>query len=549
MGVPIAIVKSGGTPLGKEIELMSLEVHRELNKIPEAKLTLLDGSVAKRKFVVSNSEFFALGKSISIALGEGNKGDDAAIIVFEGMVVRHAVETSGEGGSMLRVELKDAAFKLTRQRKSAVFTKKRDDEAIAELVKKAGGLTSDVDACKVTHDELVQYYASDWDFIVSRADVQGMLVDVHLGKVSVKPMAIGAVKRKLDYGLDDTGDLSLELDGSQQWSEVSSVGWDLEKHALGEPELGKDPAIKVGNFDASAIAKDLAKGLGGKQNTLFHPAPHAAKELETWASARLLRSRLALLRGTAVVDGDATLAPLQTVDILGVGERFDGKALISGITHKVDHDGWKTELQLGLASDWFSRQPDIAEVPAGGLLPAVHGLQIAKVAGFEADPLGEHRIKIQLPALDENKGVVWARMARPDAGPDRGFVFWPEPEDEVVIGFLDGDPRQAIVLGALHGKPSLPEHLAPSDTNDMRVLISRSGSFLRFDDKLKQIVISTPAGHTIKLDDDGKALSIIDQHGNNITMNDKGITIESGSDFTIDAAGKVVIKGSTVDVQ
>jgi uncharacterized protein involved in type VI secretion and phage assembly len=263
----------------------------------------------------------------------------------------------------------------------------------------------------------------------------------------------------------------------------------------------------------------------------------------------LLRSRLALLRGRVVVDGDPELAPLDTVEIVGVGERFDGFALVSAVTHKLDHDGWKTELQLGLPPEWFAREPDIAEVPAGGLLPPVRGLQIAKVAGFEADPLGEHRIKVQLPALDKDKAVVWARMARPDAGKDRGFVFWPEAEDEVVVGFLDGDPRQAIVLGALHGKPTLPDHLAPSDTNDMRVLASRGGSFLRFDDKLNQLVLATPAGHTIKLDDDGKAVSIIDQHGNNITLNDKGITIETGGDFTIDAAGKVVIKGVAVDVQ
>ena len=105
------------------------------------------------------------------------------------------------------------------------------------------------------------------------------------------------------------------------------------------------------------------------------------------------------------------------------------------------------------------------------------------------------------------------------------------------------------MLGALHGKPSLPEHLGPSDTNDMRVLVSRGGTFIRFDDERDALVLATPAGHTIKLDDKAKALSITDQHGNEILMNDKGITITSASDFTIDATGKVVIKGSAVDVQ
>jgi len=39
-------------------------------------------------------------------------------------------------------------------------------------------------------------------------------------------------------------------------------------------------------------------------------------------------------------------------------------------------------------------------------------------------------------------------MARRDAGKQRGQVFWPEPGGEVVVGFINGDPRQAIILGA-----------------------------------------------------------------------------------------------------
>lgn len=543
MSIPVAtITDAGGATLDETIELMALEVHRELNKIPEAKLTLLDGSVAMRKFAVSNLEFFAPGKQISVALRYEGKTVDT--IVFEGLVVRHAVESAAEG-STLRVELKDAAFKLTRQRKSAVFREQSDDQAIRQLLDAAKLKVGELAVTKVEHDELIQYYASDWDFIVSRADVSGLVVDAHLGAVSVQPMALGAVKRKLDYGLDDTSDLSLEIDGSQQWAELSSVGWDLPEHQLGAPQTAKDPKITVGNLDAGKIAELL----GGKQTTLFHPAALAPAELQAWADARLLRSRLALLRGHATVTGDATLAPLDTVEILGVGERFNGKALVSAITHKLDHEGWTTKLALGLPPEWFARQGDIAEVPAGGLLPPVRGLQIAKVAAFEADPLGEHRIKVMLPALDDKQGFVWARLARPDAGKDRGFVFWPEPEDEVVIGFLDGDPRQAIVLGALHGKPTLPEHLAPSEDNDMRVLVSRGGTFIRFDDKRNALMLATPSGHTLVLDDEAKSVSITDQHGNDITMNDKGITITSASDFTIDASGKVVIKGSTVDVQ
>ena len=43
---------------------------------------------------------------------------------------------------------------------------------------------------KPKHTELIQYYATDWDFIVSRADAQGLVIDAHRGKISVKPMVV-----------------------------------------------------------------------------------------------------------------------------------------------------------------------------------------------------------------------------------------------------------------------------------------------------------------------------------------------------------------------
>jgi len=545
MGIPVATIKSGGKPLDPTIELMSVEIHRELNRIPEAKLVLLDGSVAKRKFELSDTAFFEPGKRIEIALRY--EGDATDTIVFDGLVVRHAVETKADG-STLRVELKDAALKLTRQRKSAVFRDQSDDDAIRKLIDDAKLTVGKLAPATTKHAELIQYYTSDWDFIVSRADVQGMVVDVHRGTISVQPTALASkAKLELDHGLGSMSELELEIDAGEQWAEVSSVGWDLAQQQLTAPAQASQPSVKVGNLDASAIAKKL----GGDQYTLLHPAALEQAELKAWADARLVRSRFALLRGRAVVAGNAALAPLDTVELSGVGGHFNGKALVSAVIHRVDHDGWQTELRLGLSPRWFAREPDIADVPAGGLLPPVTSLQIATVAAFEADPKGEHRIKVKLPALDDKQGFVWARLARPDAGSEHGQVFWPEPEDEVVVGFLDGDPRQAIVLGALYSKAKPPPAVAgaPADPNDKRAIVTPAGSVIAFDDTKKSITIETPSKSHILIDDDAKAITIADQHGNTITMDSKGITLKSASDFMIDAAGKVAIKGSATDIQ
>jgi uncharacterized protein involved in type VI secretion and phage assembly len=184
-------------------------------------------------------------------------------------------------------------------------------------------------------------------------------------------------------------------------------------------------------------------------------------------------------------------------------------------------------------------------------LPPIHGLHVGVVGDFEDDPLGEHRIKVLLSAVDKKQGPVWARVARPDAGDGRGLVFWPEKGDEVVVGFVNGDPRQAILLGALHGSKNPPPDAAgpPSKDNHKRAIVSKGKSVISFDDDKQSVTVKTAGGRTLVLDDDAGAITLSDQSGNKITLDAKGITLKSAAKVTIDAGGQVVIQGVTVDVQ
>src|SRR5215475_426581 len=200
MGVPTITLTSEGNRLDPVVQIEKLEVRRELNRVPEAHVRVIDGSVAKRKFVQSDTAFFEPGKSLTIAVRDGDK---AGVALFEGLVVRHAVE-SRPGTSILRVELKGAAYKLTRQRKTAVFRKQADDEAIRKLIGDARLKVGELATTRTQHDELIQYCATDWDFIVSRADAQGLVVDVDRGTVSVRPMmSSDAPRLTLDHGMAD----------------------------------------------------------------------------------------------------------------------------------------------------------------------------------------------------------------------------------------------------------------------------------------------------------------------------------------------------------
>ncbi len=259
-----------------------------------------------------------------------------------------------------------------------------------------------------------------------------------------------------------------------------------------------------------------------------------------------------MIRGRIAVPGYADIKPLEVIEVAGIGKRFNGVTLVTGIRHRVDQQGWQTDVQFGLSAERFAAQPNIVDAPAAGLLPAVNGLQIGVVGKFEEDPGKEFRVKVILPGIDEKEGVVWARLASPDAGKGRGYFFRPEPGDEVVVGFFNDDPRQAVILGAMYSSKNTPPAKVSKLTaeNIDKAIVTKTGITIRFaDDKKAALFIETPGKNKIVLNDDAQTVEISDQHGNAITMSKDGVEIKSAKDVTIDASGNVEIKGQKVDVK
>ena len=546
--LPDLRISCEGKPLPDTFEVLDLEVHLEINRVPQATITLLDGSLIGEGFPLSNERLFAPGASVRISLGYLGEGPVASP-VFDGLVIRHAVTASTEG-CHLRVELSDKAIQMTRLRRSAVYRESKDGDVMRRLIQAAGLRVGTIDTTPISHPELVQFNASDWDFLVARADVLGLAVNVTRGVISVRRLATGKVARTLHLGMDDSRDLELELDGAQQWTSLSATGWDRTKLKPSRPVKAKGPGLRIGDQSDQAMAQALL----APQGSLIHGVPASTGELQSWADARLAKLRWSLLRGSSWVDGNASLKPLDTVAIQGVGARFDGKALVTGVTHSFGSAGWNTRLKLGVSAENFARTADLVDMPAAGLLPAATSLQIGTVQSLKNDPAGELRVQVSLPHLaDSSQGLLWARLLAPDAGAKRGFVFRPEVGDEVVIGFLNDDPRHPLILGALFGsqnKPPKPVE-APDQKNNLRAIVSRAGTRIVFDDELPALRIETTASgdadgdskNRITINEKDKSITIEDQHKNKILLNDKGISLNADKDITLTSKGSVVIKG------
>jgi uncharacterized protein involved in type VI secretion and phage assembly len=117
----------------------------------------------------------------------------------------------------------------------------------------------------------------------------------------------------------------------------------------------------------------------------------------------------------------------------------------------------------------------------------------------------------------------------------------------VVLGFVNDDPRHAVMLGMLNSSAK-PAVLQPKDTNHEKGFVTREKLKLWFNDEKKIIEISTQGGNSILLDEDQKQISIKDQNGNEITMSKDGIVIKSVKDITLDgASGKIGISGKELE--
>ncbi|MBN8640452.1 MAG: type VI secretion system tip protein VgrG [Flavobacteriales bacterium] len=527
-----------GEELSKTYQVKSIVIQNEVNRIPMAQIVLVDGEASERDFKLSNEELLIPGKKIEITAGYHNDEET----IYKGIIIKHSIKIKG-GASLLIIECKDETVKLTIGRKSKYFYDVKDSEAFEEIID-AYGLEKEVEATNFSHKELVQYNTSDWDFIVSRAQANGKLCFVENGKIKIsKPDLTSTSVETVTFGATLL-DFDAEMDARNQFAKVSSYSWDYTNQELVEIEA-KDPSVSLnGNLTSS----DLAGIIELENLELRHGGTITEVELQDWADAKLLFQQLSKIRGRAKFQGIPAVKPNTIITLEGVGDRFNGKAYITGVFHEITEGNWTIDAQFGLNPEWFSETYDIHTPTGSGILPAIKGLHVGIVSQLEEDPNGEDRILVKIPIINNEEQGIWCRVASPDAGENRGIFFRPEIEDEVIVGFVNEDPNNAIVLGMLHssGKPA---PIVASDDNHQKGIVTRSEMKVLFDDEKKSIGIETPAGKKITLDEDQGVIIIEDENSNVITIDSAGIKMESAGNIELIATGDVTIEGTNVSIK
>lgn len=524
-----------GTELSASVNVLNISVEKEINRIPSAKLVITDGDPASQEFAVSNESTLIPGKEIEIKAGYHSEEET----IFKGIIIKHSLKIRPQY-SLLIVECRDKAVKLTSGRKSKYFTDSKDSDIIDEIIA-SYGLESDVAPTTLQHKELVQYDCTDWDFIVTRAQANGKVCVVDDGKITVKSPDFSQAELETVVFGATLLDFDAEIDARNQFSKVTSYAWDQSKQEVSETEA-TDPSVTLnGNLTPS----ELASVIGTENLKLSYGGTTSDGSIQDWANARILFNQLAKIRGRMKFQGIPVCKPNTTLVLQGVGDRFNGKVYVSAIRHEITEGQWTTDAQFGVNPTWFTESVNIASQPASGLFAAIHGLQIGIVTQLESDPNNEHRIKIRCPLIDNTSDGIWARIASLDAGDERGAFFLPEIGDEVIVGFINDNPNDAVVLGMLNSSAK-PAPLQASDDNHEKGFVTRSKIKFIFNDEKKTVLLETPGSQRILIDDDAGEVKVEDKNGNKIVMDSSGIVLESAKDLKLKATGDIKIEGVNI---
>ncbi len=563
-GVVTYSINIAGQSLQDTIQVKAISIERSVNRIASAKIELVDGDPAARSFFATTSSTFNPGGNISIAVGYD--GNDTT--VFEGEITGIRI-TQDEAGAMAEVQCKDCAVAMTIVRNSQTFTNTSDTDIFQTLIgnysKLSGKVQTSAGQEPVQQPLMQQYDTSDWDFMLTRAEANGLVVATINNVLNVfsplDPDIANNPALSLDFG-EDLLSSDLNLNSITQFNQVTANSWDYSQQALNSSSAQNTDIDATEAEPSTELAEVFSANVELQSSAML-----SQEELAAWSQAQMLKSELNRLTGEIAFPGIAAVEVGQYLNIGGLGNDIDGNQFVAGIRHEVQDGDWITHCTLGLDINWFAAEPDVMTPPAAGLLPGIQGLFNGTVAQVYDDPTGEYRVLVNIPLFNtgsaaqgdeageesgaeaETEGdsadmgnAVWARIANFYSSSGIGALFLPEVGDEVILGFVNDDPRNPIILGSLYSSKRAPfPYLTPAENNPKKGIVTASNLRILFDDADKALSIITPNNNLVILDDSKQKITVQDQHNNLLVMSQNGIDLNSPGTVNIQAQEKINI--------
>ena len=527
------------------VGVISIQINMALNTIPKAYIVLDDGDIAQQTFEQSEQEFTIPGKSIRISCGYNSDED----ILFEGEVVKQKIKVTASGKTQLELICKDPCYKMAIDKKSNYFENVSEQSILDELVNNYDGINANYDTIslsevsQINYSSLIQHNISDWDYLISRLEQSSSFAIVNNGTIEVKGIPTYTVAAfGLEFGRDVIN-MDLELDSQAQHSQITSEAWDETTQEIVQATSTSSSLANQGN-----VGTDTLSNTNQSSFKIKHSGNVSNEQLQQWANSKKLRSELSRITGHISFQGSVLPTLNEYITIGGISSRFNGPCLITAINHKIVSGDWVTQVKIGLSpfshSDRHQEKEKVENMTSG----AISGFYTGIVKQVADDPEENLRILVNIPTIQSNEEATWMRLASLDASETKGFVNRPDKEDEVLVGFLNNDVNQGVVLGALFSKKYPGSTLLePTEENNKKGWVIKEDMHLIFDSKDDIVELVTAKGNSIRIDQE--IIEISDQFSNKLIMDSNGIELKSDGNIKLTASsGDIVINGKSIDL-
>jgi type VI secretion system secreted protein VgrG len=180
---------------------------------------------------------------------------------------------------------------------------------------------------------------------------------------------------------------------------------------------------------------------------------------------RALRAERVQKRKVSFVCNSVNVVPGMTCNIAGHPHAqlaADRRLLVVGVSLHGKHDvEWGVDVDAVYADVPFEPAPSV-------LKPVVNGVESATVVGpsnseIHTDEFG--RVRLRFPwdreATGDDRSSLWVRVSQGWAGTGFGMIAVPRVGQEVLVGFLAGDPDQPVVVGRVFNAKNLVPYKLP----------------------------------------------------------------------------------------
>lgn len=163
------------------------------------------------------------------------------------------------------------------------------------------------------------------------------------------------------------------------------------------------------------------------------------------------------------------------------------------------------------------------------------------------DPEDRGRVKVRLDWISSEFTTEWANVAQIYAGDGYGAYWIPEIEDQVIVAFMRGQLSQPVVLGSIYSQKAIPK-LVRGSNSDPKYFRTKGGHMLLLEDGVGRKIELIDATRENSVVIDSEANSITVKSGGDVTVEAAGSLTLKGKEVTIKASGTVTVSGSTINL-